>query len=163
MKDSSIAAAFLFLAPLTAVACNQDASPGPSTGSSAAANPGTSKPATTAPAATTAAATAAPASAAKLGLKPGEETAASCDSIKIDGECGVVVAKDSAGKTKSAEAMKALCKTGTVGATCPTTNLLGYCRAGKDLINYYYSEGGKKYDEASAKAACAKNMGRWNE
>lgn len=119
-------------------------------------------PASEAPAAAKPAEPEAP-NAAKVGLKPGEEVATSCDTIAKDSECTVFLVTDPAKKAQAAKVMTMMCKKGTVGEACPTSNILGSCRVGKDMMTHYYSEGGKTRDEATAKADCKKGHGHWVE
>ena len=149
------------VATVSLAACKGKETPSTTTASagSVAATAATAAATTAAAAATTAAAAAAAVSPAKLGLKTGEEMAASCDTISADSECGEVLVTDAAKKADAAKAMQSLCKKGTVGTACPTTDIVGSCRIGKDMLNHYYGKGPKAYDAAKAKAACEKGHG----
>jgi hypothetical protein len=166
MRLGSLAIASLFvasLASLSLVACKgKDATKGTTASPGSVATITGAAPAvsTAATAAATVAAPAAP-SPAKLGLKPGEEIAASCDTIAKDGECGDVLVTDPAKKPELAKIMSMLCKKGTIGTACPTSAIVGSCRVGKDMLGHYYSGGGKAYDATTAKAACEKGHGHW--
>lgn len=141
------------LAASSLVACKDKEVPSSTTVSApSAAVPSATAVATTAPAA-------ASPSPAALGLKPGEERAASCDTISADGECGEVLATDSGQKATAAKAMKMMCDKGTVAAACPTNDIVLSCRVGKDMLIHYYGHGGKTYDAAKAKAACENGRG----
>src|SRR5688500_3058751 len=103
MSLSSPAAVFLLLTAITTTACKKDERNDSSTTTTNPVPVSAAATATTAAAATNAAP-----SPAKLGLKTGEEVAASCDSISADGQCGVFVSTDAPGKAKAGGAMKKL-------------------------------------------------------
>jgi hypothetical protein len=145
------------------VACQKKEAPTTTTSAAASvATAAVSAVATTAPSAVAAAsaAVAAP-SPASLGLKPGEEAAASCDTISTDGMCGDALVTSAAGKADVTKAMKMICTKGTIATACPTADIVGSCRVGKDMLDHYYGHGGKTYDAAKAKAACEKEHGHF--
>ncbi len=104
-----------------------------------------------------------PVNAPLRGLKAGEEAAASCESVSKDSQCQMLLTTDPAARAKAVKVMPQLCKTGTIATTCPTANVVGACRVGVDFVGYFYSEGGKPFDTASAKASCVKSHGHWVE
>ncbi len=153
MRTLSIA---LFVAALGTLAGCGDGAPasGAPSGSGSAAASGTAKAATPAKAA---------APAAIAGIKAGEMLAASCNTIAKDSECGDVVVMAEGDKAKTVETLKQICNGGAVTENaCPADKLVGTCRVMKDIINHYYSEGGKAFKSADdAKAMCEKSHGTW--
>ena len=101
------------------------------------------------------------AQAAPKGIKPGEIVAGVCDTIPKDGTCAEIVVTDKAKKGESLKALKQLCPKAKAAASCPAAKQIGTCRMLKDIINHYYSKGGKVWEEGGAKAECEKNMGHW--
>lgn len=99
--------------------------------------------------------------AAPKGIKPGEIVAGVCDTIAKDGTCAEIVVTDKAKKGESLKALKRLCPKAKAAAACPAAKQVGTCRMQKDIVNHYYSKGGKVWMEDSAKNECTKNMGRW--
>jgi len=99
--------------------------------------------------------------AAPKGIKAGEIVAGVCDTIPKDGTCAEIVVTDKAKKGESLKALKRLCPKAKAGASCPAAKQIGTCRMLKDIINHYYSKGGKVWLEDSAKNECEKNMGHW--
>lgn len=153
MRTLSIA---LFVAALGTLAGCGDSAPasGAPSGAGSAAGSGTAKAATPAKAA---------APAAIAGIKAGEMLAASCNTIAKDSECGDVVVMAEGDKAKTVETLKQICNGGAVTENaCPADKLVGTCRVMKDIINHYYSEGGKAFKSADdAKAMCEKSHGTW--
>jgi hypothetical protein len=103
------------------------------------------------------------AQAAPKGVKPGEIVAGVCDTIPKDGTCAEIVVTDKAKKGDALKALKKLCPKAKAAGTCPAAKQIGTCRILKDIVNHYYSKGGKVWDEGTAKTECEKNMGRWVE
>jgi hypothetical protein len=101
------------------------------------------------------------AAAAPKGIKAGEIVAGVCDTVAKDGTCAEIVVTDKADKGKSLKALKRLCPKAKAAAACPAAKQIGTCRMLKDIINHYYSKGGKVWFEDSAKNECTKNMGHW--
>src|SRR5512146_1066334 len=101
------------------------------------------------------------AEAAPKGIKAGEIVAGVCDTIAKDGTCAEIVVTDKAKKGESLKALKRLCPKAKAAASCPAAKQIGTCRMLKDIINHYYSKGGKVWAEDSAKNECTKNMGHW--
>ena len=101
------------------------------------------------------------AEAAPKGIKPGEIVAGVCDTIAKDGTCAEIVVTDKAKKGDSLKALKRLCPKAKAAAACPAAKQIGTCRMLKDIINHYYSKGGKVWDLDGAKKECDKNMGHW--
>jgi hypothetical protein len=143
----------------TLFACSKDSDKA-APAASAASGPASAA-APSAPVATTSAAPAAAAApAAVTGIKSGEIVAALCDTVAKDSECAEFVVMNEADKAKTTDAAKKLCPTAAAGSSCPNpTKIVATCRVMKDIINHYYSEGGKPYTKDTAKAACSKNMG----
>ncbi len=101
------------------------------------------------------------ADAAPKGIKPGEIVAGVCDTVAKDGTCAEIVVTDKAKKGESLKALKRLCPKAKAAASCPAAKQIGTCRMLKDIINHYYSKGGKVWMEDSARNECTKNMGHW--
>ena len=101
------------------------------------------------------------AEAAPKGIKPGEIVAGVCDTIPKDGTCAEIVVVDKAKKGDALKALKKLCPKAKAAGTCPAGKQIGTCRILKDIINHYYSKGGKVWDLDGAKKECDKNMGHW--
>lgn len=156
-----IKAGALILVLAFGVGCDDQAPAAGTTTTAKAAAPATQAPKATA-AAPTQAPTQAPAAAKVVGIAADEMVASSCNSVPKDSECGEVVVKTEAEKAKVKDAMKQICKSGTVADTaCAADKMVGTCRVGKDMINHYYADGPKSYTAETAKKACEKNMGRW--
>jgi hypothetical protein len=103
------------------------------------------------------------AQAAPKGVKPGEIVAGVCDTIPKDGTCAEIVVTDKAKKGDALQALKKLCPKAKATGTCPAAKQIGTCRILKDIVNHYYSKGGKVWELDGAKTECEKNMGKWVE
>ena len=103
------------------------------------------------------------AEAAPKGIKPGEIVAGVCDTIPKDGTCAEIVVTDKAKKGDALKALKRLCPKAKAAGTCAAAKQVGTCRILKDIINHYYSKGGKVWEIDGAKKQCEKDMGRWVE
>jgi hypothetical protein len=103
------------------------------------------------------------AQAAPKGLKAGEIVAGVCDTIPKDGTCAEIVVTDKAKKGDALKALKRLCPKAKAAGTCAAAKQVGTCRILKDIINHYYSKGGKVWEIDGAKKQCEKDMGRWVE
>ena len=101
------------------------------------------------------------AQAAPKGLKAGEIVAGVCDTIPKDGTCAEIVVTDKAKKGDALKALKRLCPKAKAAGTCAAAKQVGTCRILKDIINHYYSKGGKVWEIDGAKKQCEKDMGRW--
>jgi hypothetical protein len=100
---------------------------------------------------------------APKGIKPGEMVAGVCDTVPKDGTCAEIVVTDKAKKGESLKALKKLCPKAKAAKSCPAAKQIGTCRILKDIINHYYSTGGKVWEIDGAKAECEKNLGKWVE
>lgn len=103
------------------------------------------------------------AEAAPKGIKAGEIVAGVCDTIPKDGTCAEIVVVDKAKKGDSLKALKRLCPKAKAGTSCPAAKQIGTCRIMKDIINHYYSKGGKVWEIDGAKKECEKSFGHWVE
>ena len=101
------------------------------------------------------------AQAAPKGIKPGEIVAGVCDTIPKDGTCAEIVVTDKAKKGDALKALKKLCPKAKAAGTCAAAKQIGTCRIMKDIINHYYSKGGKVWEIDGAKKECEKNFGHW--
>jgi len=101
------------------------------------------------------------AEAAPKGIKPGEIVAGVCDTIPKDGTCAEIVVTDKAKKGDALKALKKLCPKAKAAGTCAAGKQIGTCRIMKDIINHYYSKGGKVWEIDDAKKTCEKNFGHW--
>lgn len=125
--------------------------------------PQTSATSVTPAAPTTAASpTKAAAETAVPGIKAEEMVAAVCNMIAKVSECAEFVVTKPEDKAKVMADGKALCPTlDATSTSCPVQKRVGTCRVMKDVINHYYSEGGKSHTLATAKVACEKDHGHW--
>lgn len=163
MVRTTVGAALVGL--VMTVGCNKDqAAPAPAPAASPvapAASPATPV-ATPAPSSAPApAASPARVKAAEVpGIQPGESVAATCDTIAKDGQCAEFVVTKDDQKAKTVTAAKQLCKTATEGGACPGADVVATCRVMKDIINHYYSKGGKPQTKESAATDCKKLHGK---